>query len=595
MTARTISEYFQGRKGVIAVQNGKGFAPHEFEGTLDPKWLAERHLKGLRCLGFYLCDENWNVRCSCVDIDNHEGKNPNWKDHANRTYELLIQLGVTPVVELSQSGEGAHIWIFFEEPVHAAESREFWKCVGRRVGEFGEIYPRADRPRGAGLGNLCRYPYWNKSTFVSVEDDWKPLLPEEGLREVDRVSREYLLELVGELGGRTDCADAAAEDTGISVRVKHLLEQPGLFQKRWACDGSGLRDPSRSGIAMSIATILVRSYVPTEEIRESLITWGNGCGFEKVQRDDWLDRTIEKAYELSTTEDDVKAVSMTTIVDATLEYADMLSAGPEVMVRTGLYELDERLGGGVSFGEMIVIGARPSMGKTAFALQLIDAAAEQGYPSLIVSLEMQRRQIAHRHLQRVMSIEDYEWHTAVPAIKNSVRKHHENKSPIYIVEQCFHIDAIERAVEMAVRDQNVRVVAVDYAQLVKGEGKTQYEQITDVSKRLTALAKRHNIVMLSLAQVGREGESDMRGKPRMPKMSDLKGSGQIEQDADVVLLLHWDWRADTSKPDTDYTIILAKNRNRGIRGDCLVSTQFDKVHQKFGIPDYGSIPSEYLR
>lgn len=580
---------------MVAVQNGKAFAPHYYDGDFDPKWLAERHLNGLRCLGFYLCDENWNVSCSCVDIDNHDNDNPEWKDHANRTYELLVQLGITPVVELTQSGSGAHIWIFFEEPVHASESRELWRCVGGRAGQFREIYPRADQPRGRGLGNLCRFPYWNKSTFVSVEDDWRPVLPEEGLREVSRISREYLLDIIRELGGRTDCADASAEESGVSVRVRQLLEQPGLFQKRWAGDGSGLRDPSRSGIAMSLATILVRSFVPTEDIRQALITWGDGCGFDKVHREDWLDRTITKSYEVSTTDDDVKAVSMTNMIDASMEYADMLTRGPEVMVRTGLPELDERIGGGIAFGEIAVIGARPSMGKTAFALQVVDAAADQGYPCLIVSLEMQRRQIAHRHLQRVLTIEDYQWHDNVSVIKNTIQKHHESKSPIYIVEGCFHIEAIENAVTMAIRDQHVRVVAIDYAQLVKGDGKTQYEQITDVSKRLTALAKKNNVVMLALAQVGREGESDARGKPRLPRMSDLKGSGQIEQDADIVLLLHWPWRVTDEGEQTDYNVIVAKNRNRGIRGDFLVHTKFDPVRQKFGIPDYGMISSEYLR
>ena len=346
---------------------------------------------------------------------------------------------------------------------------------------------------------------------------------------------------------------------------------------------------------MSLATILVRSFVPTEDIRQALITWGDGCGFDKVHREDWLDRTITKSYEVSTTDDDVKAVSMTNMIDASMEYADMLTRGPEVMVRTGLPELDERIGGGIAFGEIAVIGARPSMGKTAFALQVVDAAADQGYPCLIVSLEMQRRQIAHRHLQRVLTIEDYQWHDNVSVIKNTIQKHHESKSPIYIVEGCFHIEAIENAVTMAIRDQHVRVVAVDYAQLVKGDGKTQYEQITDVSKRLTALAKKNNVVMLALAQVGREGESDARGKPRLPRMSDLKGSGQIEQDADIVLLLHWPWRVTDEGEQTDYNVIVAKNRNRGIRGDFLVQTKFDPVRQKFGIPDYGMISSEYLR
>jgi replicative DNA helicase len=117
---------------------------------------------------------------------------------------------------------------------------------------------------------------------------------------------------------------------------------------------------------------------------------------------------------------------------------------------------------------------------------------------------------------------------------------------------------------------------VDYAQLLKGDGHSRYDQVSDVSSRMKRVATKHKIVVLLLAQLNRATE----GRPDpTPLMSDLKGSGQLEQDADVILFLFWPSRAIADYPDpNEYRIYQAKNRNRGI-GTAVIEMRINAARQ----------------
>ncbi|WP_397570394.1 replicative DNA helicase [Schlesneria sp. T3-172] len=248
--------------------------------------------------------------------------------------------------------------------------------------------------------------------------------------------------------------------------------------------------------------------------------------------------------------------------DAVAEYCDRLETGTGETFHIGIPAIDRAIGG-VAAGEMVVIGGRPSHGKSMVACNWIDAAASHGFPGLIVSEEMSRDMLAQRALQGIMTTPKSEWGTDLNRLRWEVSEHYRHRAPIAVSEFCGTMDAVERAVAESVQKYATKIVAIDYAQLIKvADAKTRYEQITEVSIRSKSLARKHDIIVLLLAQLNRQITSRADATPTM---SDLQGSGQLEQDADVILFPYWPVmiQSDYERPD-EYRIYQVKNRSRGI-------------------------------
>lgn len=218
--------------------------------------------------------------------------------------------------------------------------------------------------------------------------------------------------------------------------------------------------------------------------------------------------------------------------------------------------------GGLSLGELVLLAARPSHGKSMVALQCIECAASKGIPCLIISEEMSAESLATRSLTSLSCIPNKEWSQSIDRLKFDKREKFEGMAPILIEEKCGTIAACERAIARAVQSNDVKLVAVDYAQIVTGDGDNKAQQVGDVSSRLKACAMRHNIIVLLLAQLNRGIES--RENPH-PGLADLKDSGGLEQDADVALFPFWPKQIDAEyEHPNEYRIYQRKNRNRGI-------------------------------
>ena len=134
--------YFRGREDAAAVQNGKAFNPQPLNGQVTLNDLIDRHLQGDRCAGFYLMMLDNKVWCAAVDFDNKPKRpDPLWRDKAEATYHELCRLGLSPLLEVSQSGEAAHVWLFFDEPVPAWIVRKFLTGVsGKMESKFEESF-----------------------------------------------------------------------------------------------------------------------------------------------------------------------------------------------------------------------------------------------------------------------------------------------------------------------------------------------------------------------------------------------------------------------------------------------------------------------
>jgi hypothetical protein len=306
--AEQLLRLFPGRADHVAIATGNGFRPVALAAPLTPERLAAEHLAGDRCLGFYPMRPDNTVLCSCPDFDNKpERPDPAWKRKAEKTYRLLAKHGLTPLVEISQSGSAAHVWIFFSKPLSARLVRAFWTGV-LSVLEIPvpEIYPRQDRLSGKGLGNLIRYPLWNKSCFVDVAGGWKKLPPCKAMAAVTPASLKRLKSVASKLGVRLTPPTRQVTTTTpkratltLSARVKELLERDERLAARWGGDTGGLNDTSRSAVVMSLACMLVRRYVPTPEVEAAIRHWCSEQRYDKGDREDWVQRTLDKAYALA--------------------------------------------------------------------------------------------------------------------------------------------------------------------------------------------------------------------------------------------------------------------------------------------------------
>lgn len=234
---------------------------------------------------------------------------------------------------------------------------------------------------------------------------------------------------------------------------------------------------------------------------------------------------------------------------------------------THLPTLDEALGGGLKPGKVIVLGARPSIGKTSLATQILLNVAADGHPVLLLSQEMQAGDLADRaaaNLGRVNlgalttgRFADDDWSRVTEAAEAAGRL------PVYIDDQpaltLLDIRAKARRVQQR---HGLKVLAIDYLQLCASTGRqdTRHHQIEQLSRGLKQLAKELNVCVLLLSQVNRQSTQRADGEPTL---ADLKESGAVEEDADTVIFLHP--KGNLPGGSLLVAAILAKNR-QGRRG-----------------------------
>jgi len=590
--ARLLLAAFRGREDYVARGTERGtFEPVKLPCPMRPEWLR-KHLEQEQCLGFYLMTADSKCWCSTIDFDNKaHAPDPLWKDKVMRLHLWLQQCGLSPLVEISASGEAAHVWLFLDEPTPAWLLRAWWRVAAKKTGiVFAEIYPRQDHLTNKGLGNLVRYPLWNRSQFVDPEDDWRPGKPVQVLSGIRRTSGPELKDLAFRLGiGELRQPDQVKHTTTPTIvqtdksrippRVQDRLGRTqSILAKRWAGDMSGLRDQSRSGLVQSIACELVRQYVPTQEIEDALYYWCQEQGYDKADREDWIPRTVSKAYEYVLSRIEERSAGAIQMRDACHQYLDVLQNGTVAHLKSGINALDSSIDG-IGFGEMGVIAARPGHGKSALALQWLDYTSANHIPCLLLSEEMSALELGKRALASMTVYHQDNWtQSSVPMLRSTVDKHYDGRAPIHVVESCYTIDRAEDVIDQFCALHGVRLAVLDYLQLLGSRASKRYDGVSEISRRLKQAAKRNNCAILACCQMNREIESRDKWNPLL---RDLRDSGQIEQDADLVIFLQWPYRLDNTAPATDYVIHIAKRRNGPIRTH-RIETIFSADYQRIG-------------
>jgi replicative DNA helicase len=252
-------------------------------------------------------------------------------------------------------------------------------------------------------------------------------------------------------------------------------------------------------------------------------------------------------------------------------------------VPTGIPEMDN-LTAGLHPGDLIIVAGRPSMGKTAFALNIAQhAAIEKRLPVAIFSLEMAREQLAIRMLCAEARVDAHKLRSgylgAADWPKLTAAAGRITEAPIFIDDSAgLSVLELRAKARRLSRDQDLAVIIVDYLQLMRGRGSAdnREQEISEISRSLKALAKELRVPVIALSQLSRAVESRT---DRRPQLSDLRESGAIEQDADVVMFVY---REEVFKPTEENRnlakIIISKQRN-GPTGD--VDAVFLKEYTRF--------------
>ena len=282
-----------------------------------------------------------------------------------------------------------------------------------------------------------------------------------------------------------------------------------------------------------------------------------------------LDKAEKKLYEVTSKNLSGKYVQMKDVINTAMDRLDRLHNSKDEIrgVPTGFKDLDFKLSG-LQNSDLVILAARPSMGKTSLALDIArNAAIRSNIPTMIFSLEMSTQQLVDRMLAAESRVDAWKLRTGKLSLDSEFDKIRSSldplsKAPLFIDDQAANnILKMRSVVRRLKHEKNLGLVIVDYLQLMapvqtKG-GDNMVQQITEISHSLKQLAKEFDIPVLALSQLSRAVES-RGGRPRL---SDLRDSGSIEQDADVVMFIHSEQNDDGVGKKQTAEILIEKHRN----------------------------------
>ena len=292
-------------------------------------------------------------------------------------------------------------------------------------------------------------------------------------------------------------------------------------------------------------------------------------------------------FEVSEQHTKGELVSLADLLSDTFDHLETLwkNKGSIAGDKTGFIDLD-KMTAGLHKSDLIILAARPAMGKTAFALNIASNVANINKKTvLIFSLEMGKEQLINRMLADASGVESFKLETG-----NFKEEDFEaiSEAMSVMAESSIYIDDTPGLTVMEMRtkarrvahENDIGLIIVDYLQLMSGSSKramdNRVQEISEISRGLKLIARELNVPVIALSQLSRSVESR---DPKIPMLSDLRESGSIEQDADIVMFLY---REDYYDPETERQnitdLILAKHR-RGATGN--VELFFDKKRVRF--------------
>jgi replicative DNA helicase len=299
---------------------------------------------------------------------------------------------------------------------------------------------------------------------------------------------------------------------------------------------------------------------------------------------DLIEQAERSVLEVSTDERQKKIRAIREILDEETDKLHKLSIAHTALTGTpsGFKDIDEKTGG-FQAGNLIVLAARPSMGKSALVANIAENACLAGKGVALFSLEMSESELAQRFIAsqagipgetlRRGKVKDSQWPKILEAAERL------SSAPLYVDDSSdtgvLEVRAKCRRLHAQV-DGGLGLIIIDYLQLMRSEGRieSRVEQVSQISRGLKGLARELGVPVIALSQLSRAVEQRAQNDKK-PVLSDLRESGAIEQDADLVMFIYRDeyYNKDTERPG-EADIILAKHRNGPI-GEVILTFRHD--------------------
>ncbi len=380
-----------------------------------------------------------------------------------------------------------------------------------------------------------------------------------------------------------------------------LLTVANLLEERKTLDpigGPGYLAELTSSVPTATHVFKYAQIVKNKATLRKMIKVGNvitGCGYSEEEK---IEELLEKA------EKEVFGITQTMMKDKFVHIRDVLSKRFEEFsalhiaddkdkvkgIPTGYKALDGILSG-LNPSDLIILAARPSMGKTALALSIVQKVAieaEKRKTVAVFSLEMSKEQLVDRMFCSILGVDSWKLQHGKLAdsdfqnMGDAMDKM--NKAPIFIDDSVgMSISELKAKARRLQMEHGLDLVVIDYLQLMSGGSSSGYsgnrvQEISEISRSLKALGRELHVPVIALSQLSRSVE--MRN-PKIPQLSDLRESGSIEQDADVVLMLYRKdyYEENLTEDEIGITDVLVKKHRNGPVGK--VSLRFEKSRMRF--------------
>lgn len=406
-------------------------------------------------------------------------------------------------------------------------------------------------------------------------------------------------------------ADVLHPDDFFDPRHKHIYEAiVRLYERREAIDVLTLADQLKNSGVLDIIggpsyLTELTNFVPTashveqyadivaqKAVRRRLISASQDMvelGHDQTKGlKDLIEEAEARLFQISNQHVKQSIVSIESILAESFERLDDLHKDNKKIrgVPTGFRDLDNILAG-LQRSDLFILAARPSMGKTALSLNLAHNVAIQSKESvLLFSLEMSKEQLVDRLLSMESGVDAWALRTGNLTDTDFEKIGHAmgtlSEAPIYIDDSPgITVGDLRTKARREAHQRNLGLIIVDYLQLMSGGGRyggegNRVQEISEISRGLKAIARELNVPLIALSQLSRSVESR---NPQIPQLADLRESGSIEQDADVVAFIY---REEYYNPETDrknITDILIKKHRNGPTGG--VELYFDREKQRF--------------
>ncbi len=414
----------------------------------------------------------------------------------------------------------------------------------------------------------CFYKESHRQIYRAIVTLFEQNEPPTALLVTEELRRLGLLEGVGGAYYLSTVLDSVATSADVERYAKVLLER--AVQRR---------------LIQAATEIATRGYEGREDIA------------------DQLDLAEQKIFEISESRLRQSFVPVRSVLRESYDLIQEIhDRGSSLMgLPTGFTDLDAKTSG-LQSGDLIIVAGRPSMGKTSFALNIAEyVAVEKNVPVGVFSLEMSKLQLVLRLLCSQGQVDAHRMRTGRLGTHDFAALGHAastlDKAPIYVDDSpTLSILELRAKARRLHSEVNLGLVVVDYLQLLHGTGRQENRQqeIAMISRSLKALAKELRVPVMALSQLRRPAPVEKRSKDERPQLSDLRESGALEQDADVVLFVYRRWSNDPAVKvdDTAAEIIIGKQRNGPVGTVPLTFlreyTCFKNYSQRVAIPAVGA-------